>query len=110
MHISEKGLALIRQAEGLRLLAYKCRAFLFPLLAGDHRSAYPGRLRLAVFLALLDAFQFERLHLLIDRGVGAVQVCGNLRYQCDPGPLAKVGFFGCCPWFCGHFANLSQSE
>ena len=33
----------------------------------NHRSAYPCRLRLAVFLALLDAFELERLHLLVDR-------------------------------------------
>jgi len=29
MHISETGLALIRQFEGLRLLAYKCAAYVF---------------------------------------------------------------------------------
>ena len=54
----------------------------------NHCSAYPGRLRLAVFLALLDAFKFERLHFFIDRRIRAVKVCGNLRYQRDTGPLS----------------------
>ena len=89
------GRLLLKQVENIR---WRVSVFMQQL---NHRSAYPGRLRLAVFLALLDAFQLERLHFLVDRGIGAIQVSSNLRYQRDPCPLAQVGFFGCCPWFEG---------
>ena len=43
MHISEKGLALIRQFEGLRLLAYKCAAGVPSIGYGHTRTAKMGQ-------------------------------------------------------------------
>ncbi len=43
MHISEKGLALIRQFEGLRLLAYKCAADVPSIGYGHTRTAKMGQ-------------------------------------------------------------------
>ena len=43
MHISEAGLALIRQFEGLRLLAYKCAAGVPSIGYGHTRTAKMGQ-------------------------------------------------------------------
>ena len=43
MHISETGLALIRQFEGLRLLAYKCAAGVPSIGFGHTRTAKMGQ-------------------------------------------------------------------
>ena len=43
MHTSEKGLALIRQFEGLRLLAYKCAAGVWTIGYGSTAGVKPGQ-------------------------------------------------------------------
>ncbi len=43
MHISDAGLALIRQFEGLRLLAYKCAAGVWTIGYGSTAGVKPGQ-------------------------------------------------------------------